>query len=159
MPFATKRRKGFSRPKEEIPFDVEPVNRSIENARLRIQDAGFDPGDSDKRNIVEKFTNLPQGQNAFFDVLELISRPGSAIVNAVNEGVTGGDPLKGALRGFSGQDRTRGTDLAENLGIDNKVLKAIVGTGLDIGLDPLTYVPGGVLLKGAKIAGKAASTR
>lgn len=132
------------------PYDIEPVNRQIENARIRIADAGFDPGDADKRNWFEKLTNLPEDQNAFFDVLELIGRPGAAVVNAINESSQGRDALQGAWRGFAGIDRTRGADLAENMGVENKVGKFLTGTALDIGLDPLTYVPGGVLAKGIK---------
>lgn len=132
------------------PYDIEPVNRQIENARIRISDAGFDPGEADKRNWFEKLTNLPEDQNAFFDVLELIGRPGAAVVNAINESSQGRDALQGAWRGFAGIDRTRGADLAENMGVENKVGKFLLGTALDIGLDPLTYVPGGVLAKGIK---------
>lgn len=159
MPFATKRRKGFSRPKEEIPFDVAPVNRSIDNARLRIQDAGFDPGDTDKRNAFEKFTNLPQGQNAFFDALELISRPGQAILNVIDKRPEQGENIAGlvgrsAWRGFAGRDRVRGSKIVEDIGVTNPVGKAVLGTGLEIATDPISFIPGGVIAKGVKSVAK-----
>ncbi|RAV22199.1 hypothetical protein [Paenibacillus contaminans] len=139
---------------EDNKYDIEKVNKQIENARTRIEDAGYTQKDADRRNWFEKATNLPQGQNAFFDVLELLGRPGSAVVNAVNTGIKGGDALQGAWRGFSGQDRTRGADLAETLGVENKFGKFALGTGLDIALDPTTYIPGAVFAKGASLAGK-----
>jgi hypothetical protein len=146
-----------SRRNEDRPFDVNRVNQSIENARLRIQDAGYDPGDADRRNFFEKATNLPQGQNAFFDALELLSRPGQAVLNAIDKSNEGGKVGESLWRGFSGQDRVRGSELVEEMGVDNKVLKALLGTGLEVVSDPLTYVPGGVLLKGAKGAAKVAT--
>lgn len=162
MPFATKaRRKGFSKAKEEIPYDVEPVNRSIENARLRIQDAGYDPGDSDTRNAFEKFTNLPQKQNAFFDALELLSRPGQAVLNVLDKGPEQGEDVAGAVgraawRGFAGRDRVRGSEVVEKMGVTNPIGKAVLGTGLEIVTDPLSLVPVGALAKGVSKVAKPA---
>lgn len=162
MPFATRaRKKGFSRKKEEIPYDVEPVNRSIENARLRIKDSGYDPGDSDTRNAFEKFTNLPQKQNAFFDTLELLSRPGQAILNVIDKGPENGENVGGAVgraawRGFAGRDRVRGSEIIEGMGVDNPVAKAVLGTGLEIVTDPLSLIPGGVIAKGVSKVTKPA---
>lgn len=159
MPFATRaRRRGFSKAKEEIPYDVAPVNRSIENARLRIQDTGYDPGDTDPRNRFEKFTNLPKGQNAFFDVLELISRPGQAIMNVIDKGPEQGENMAGAVgraawRGFAGRDRVRGSKIIGDMGVDNPVAKAVLGTGLEIVTDPTSFIPAGVIAKGvSKVA-------
>lgn len=140
-------------------FDLEPVKRSINNAKLRIKDSGFNVEDTDQRNWFEKGTNLPQKQNWFFDTLELLNRPGQAVLNPIKERFNNDSEstLKNAWKGFSGQERARGSEVAESLGIENRIGKAIVGTGIDIGTDPLTYVPGGVLLKGAKGIGKGAS--
>jgi hypothetical protein len=149
MPFATRsRRRGFSKPKEDIPYDVAPVNRSIENARLRIQDAGYDPGDADQRNWFEKLTNLPQGQNAFFDALELLSRPGQAVLNVMDK--RGENVGRSAWRGFSGRDRVRGSEIVEDLGVTNPVGKALLGTGLEVITDPFSAIPGGAIAKGIK---------
>lgn len=141
---------------QNSPYNVDIVNRQIENASARIRDAGYQPIDADKRNWFEKATNLPENQNFLFDVLEILGRPGAGVVNAINEGVQGGDILSGAWRGFSGQDRTRGADLVENLGVENGPAKFLLGLGTDIITDPLTYVPGGVIAKGlGKAAGAA----
>jgi hypothetical protein len=144
----------FTSPESNNPYDVSKVNNSISNAERRIEDAGYVKADADRRNWFEKLTNLPQGQNAFFDTLELLGRPGSGVVNAINEGIQGENALRGFGRGFAGIDRTRGSDLAETLGVENKIGKFALGTGLDIALDPLTYVPGGVLARGASTAAR-----
>lgn len=137
-------------------YDVTSVNHQIDNALTRVQDAGYNIGNADKRNWFEKMTNLPQGQNALFDTLELLGRPGSAVINSINTGVKGGDPLTGLRKGFSGQEKTTGADLAGTLGVKNKLGKAVLGTALDVGLDPTMYIPGAGFAKAAQLAGKGA---
>lgn len=150
MPFAQYSRKSSSSSTAK-PFDTNKVNKSIENARVRIEDAGYSAADADKRNRLEKFLNLPEKQNAFFDVLEVIGRPLSGVTNAISESTKGGNVGEGFVRGLTGKDRTRGADLVEDLGIESKIGKAVLGTGVDIALDPLTYVPGGILAKGVTV--------
>lgn len=161
MPFATGKRSRWAtyaqpvNPDESNPFDTTQVQRQIENARTRLTDAGVNVDvDTDKRNWFEKLTNLPQGQNWFFDTLELLGRPGQAVLNAIDKGDSDGTPLNAAWRGFSGQERTHGSDLVEKAGVDNKYLKAILGTGVEIVADPTTYIPGAVFAKGASLAGR-----
>lgn len=151
--------KRFNQPDPSNPYDTASIDNQINNATMRIEDAGYTPEKADKRNWFEKLTNLPQGQNFFFDTLELLGRPGQALMNGIakkNTGMGVGEALK---RGFSGEDKVRGSDLLEGTNITNPLAKTIVGTGLEIALDPLTYVPGGVLAKGVtvptKLAGKA----
>lgn len=135
---------------ENDPNSLDSLNSQINNASTRIQDAGYSPGNIDDRNAFEKFTNLPQGQNWFLDALELLGRGGNAVKNVIDKNVT--DQTEGfgesLYKGLSGQEKVTGADLAEKMGIENKVGKFIVGTGLDIGLDPTTYIPGGVIAKG-----------
>lgn len=135
-------------------YDLDSVNRSIENARTRIMDAGFDPGEADKRNWFEKLTNLPENQNAFFDILELLDRPAAGIRSAIHANLQGQNAGEALLRGFAGKDRVRGADLAEAWGVESGPGKFIAGTALDIGLDPLTYIPGGQIAKGLQFAGR-----
>lgn len=151
MPFASRvRRKASS---SDNPYDTDKVNRSIENAQLRIRDSGYDPGDSDKRNWFEKLTNLPSGQNAFFDTLEILGRPGQAVLNLFDKRKEE-NKLNIAWRGFSGRDRVRGSDIAEDLGVESGLGKAVVGTALEIAADPVSFIPGGVIAKGVKTAVK-----
>jgi hypothetical protein len=128
-------------------YDVGRVNRQIDNAETRIRDAGYTPEDSDKRNWFEKATNLPQGQNALFDVLELLSRPGQAVINAIDKAPRGDRGVGEAMwRGFSGKDRVRGAELFKD--IDSKPARFVLGTAAEIALDPVSYIPGGAIVKG-----------
>lgn len=143
----------------ESSDDLERINRQIDNAQTRIQDAGYTVQDSDNRNWLEKATNLPQGQNWFFDTLELLGRPANAVKNVIDKSIGSNKSqgvAKAAWRGLSGQDKVSGSDLAEKAGVTNKAGKFLLGTALDIGLDPVTYIPGAAIAKGAKGAGSAA---
>ena len=97
----------------------------------------------DKRNWFEKATNLPEDQNAFFDVLDLLDRPGNAIRNAIHKK---DDNLSELWQGFSGKEKVRGTDLiAES---DNKVMDGLTGFTVELLTDPTMLIPGGAVAKG-----------
>ncbi len=59
----------------------------------------------------------------------------------------GDEPLAQRLdlleRGAFGQPKLFASDVLEQLGVENKVVRAIVGFGGDVLLDPLTYIGGG----------------
>jgi hypothetical protein len=170
MPFAQYKNGGTSNSKwgssssvNTDPYSVDKLTQQIDNANVRIKDAGFAPQNTDKRNGFEKFLNLPQNQNWFFDTLEVLGRPGNAVKNVLDKAVgTGAKESIGeaALKGISGREKVSGAQMVkDHLGIENGFSKFLLGTALDIGTDPLTFVPGGVLAKGvtapAKLAGKA----
>ena len=137
---------------ESDPYSLDKINQQISNAQTRIQDAGYTPENTDQRNWFEKVTNLPQGQNAFFDTLELLGRPGNAIKNVIDKEALSHQltAAQALWRGFSGKDKVTGADIAKDLGIESGAGQFGVGLGLDIATDPLTYVPGGALIKGLK---------
>jgi hypothetical protein len=135
-------------------LNTSGVNNQINNALTRIQDSGYKLQDADKRNWFEKATNLPQGQNGFFDTLEIISRPLRGITNATKASLKGEDPLKAGLKGLSGKERTTGSELAEMVGVKDPLGKVLVGLGVDVGLDPITYVPGAQFAKAGQLVGK-----
>ncbi|CAN7361951.1 hypothetical protein [Paenibacillus sp. LjRoot56] len=141
--------------KEELPvdpFDTGKVQKSIDNAALRIKDAGGEV-DPDKRNWFEKLTNLPQGQNGLFDTFEIIGRPGSAL-NAWFKGKLDNKPgaeiEKDTIEAFKGKTpRVTGSDLAkEYAGIDNKYGAAAAGFAWDVASDPTNLIPVGAVAKG-----------
>lgn len=150
MPFA-KTRGSLSRGPSAVedPYSVDKLDQQIANARLRAQDAGFD-ANPDKRNWFEKWSNLPQGQNGFLDTLEILGRPGQAVLNAIDK-VPDGDRNLGeaAWRGFSGKDRVRGSEIFADRGLESGFGKAVLGTGLEIVTDPLNAIPAGWIAKGA----------
>lgn len=142
------------------PYDTTKLDTQISNANKRIADAGYVQSDADQRNWFEKATNLPQNQNWIFDTLDLIGRPGNAVKNVIDKTLVKGNQDVGTAlyKGFSGQDKVTGADLAQDFGVNNKLGKFALGTALDIGLDPTTYVPGGVIAKGLKTAVKPVGT-
>lgn len=144
---------------DDEKYDIDSVNRSIENAKTRISEAGYEPK-TDSRNWFEKATNLPEGQNAFFDALELLDRPGNAVRTAIDQRDDTEGVGSNLWQGFSGQEQTRGTDLLDDVGldIDNKVGKGIAGFGAEVLTDPLMLVPGGAIAKGMRGAGQGLKT-
>jgi hypothetical protein len=140
------------------PYSTDKIDNQIENARLRISDAGYSTDDGDGRNWFEKATNLPVGQNWFFDALDLIGRPGQAVKNVLDK-ATGPGATEGigeaAWKGFSGHDHVTGAEVFDHLSDGDKAngfARFLLGTGLDIVTDPTTYIPGGVIADGAKAA-------
>lgn len=168
MPFAQYAGRGFSssRRSRNLPdtsdsrYDVNQVNRSIENAITRIRDAGYNVSDADDRNWLEKATNLPENQNAFFDILELLGRGGNAVKNVIDKSFINKnqDAFTAFGRGLAGRDKVDAADLVEHFGVDNSVAKALLGFGLDVALDPITYVPGAAFAKVAGAVGSGART-
>ncbi|MEX1123107.1 MAG: hypothetical protein WED82_13275 [Balneolales bacterium] len=134
---------------------AQQIRRQIENAQTRLGAVG--QKDIDNRNWFEKATNLPEGQNALFDTLDLLDRPGNAIrnvVSSVQENQDSRNPFKAGLEGFSGEKRIRGSELLS--GMDDGFKKSALGFGLDVGLDPLTYTPAAVFKAAGRGLGKGA---
>lgn len=159
--FSTK--SSFSRFNDPVDqYDTTSLDKQISNADTRIQDAGYKTQDGDSRNWFEKATNLPQNQNAFFDAMELLGRPGNAIKNVIDKSF-GVDPTesigKAALRGITGKETVSGADIVQRKGgVNNQFARFLLGTAVDIGTDPATYVPGGVIADGIKAAVKPIGT-
>jgi hypothetical protein len=140
--------KASSNPLENLkinPFDTTKTERQIANAKLRIERSGFTV-DEDKRNPVEKALNLPEGQNWFFDTLDILNRPQQAIfgaMDAIQKSANGTPTGRGEafMKGLKGEQKVRGSDLLANAGVDNKYLKGGLGLTLDIAVDPLSVLP------------------
>lgn len=140
------------------PFDTSKIDKSIENAQLRIQDAGGDV-DPDKRNWFEKATNLPEGQNALFDAFELIGRPQQALhtwFKGKLDKTPGKEIERQTIEAFKGKmPKITGSDLArEYAGIDNKYGAAAAGFAWDVASDPTNLIPVGLVTKVVKGIGK-----
>lgn len=138
---------------EELPsFDTTKVDKSIENATMRIKDAGGEVN-PDKRNWFEKLTNLPQGQNGLFDAFEIIGRPFAAQqawFKGKLDNKPGKEIEKDTIEAFKGKTpRITGSELArEYAGIDNKYGAAAAGFAWDVAADPTNLIPVGPIAKG-----------
>lgn len=87
-------------------------------------------------------------------VLEQVQRPAYASAGAARAALKGENVLRGAARGALLKDRYLYSDVLEAAGVHNKLIRSIAGFGLDVALDPSTYVTFGT----AKVATKATAT-
>jgi len=112
----------------------------------------YDPNLLKKINTArqQKFRK-PQG--VFETALDWLDRPGQFIRGGIYGLQTGQNPFSTAWQGLSGQNRIYGSDILQNAGMKEGFGRAATGFGLDVLLDPLTYIGVGALTK----AGKAAS--
>jgi hypothetical protein len=76
-------------------------------------------------------------------VLDQTTRPVHAVAGAADAAVTGKDVLRAAKRGIQNKDRTTFSDVLKHAGVKNKTVRGVAGFGLDVALDPTTYVTGG----------------
>src|SRR5690242_7821202 len=73
--------------------------------------------------------------------LDVLSRPTYASASLAKSIVTGqGNPLKEAWRGLTGEKRTTYSDVLAAGGMDKGPLRSVLGFGLDVALDPTTYI-------------------
>lgn len=162
-----KRVKGFKTSTEKT--STEKMENQISNYEKRLGSIGEK---KDTRNIVEKVLNLKEGQNALFDVFELISRPQQAVFGAIDALQNNEDVGSAFLEGGGGSKTTSGGKLLRNAGMkdsgDKIGLDDILGGTLDILADPidlaLVPVTGGTSLgvkaamQGGKNVKKAVNT-
>lgn len=128
----------------------EKTNDSIKNYKKRIRSVGKDE-ELDNRNAIEKFFNLPEGQNVLFDIGEIISRPQQALLTGLDDLVTGGDFAEGLAEGWSGKRETSGGQLLRDLGMrgsgefnlldkdswDESSTSDFLGFAIDLFADPI----------------------
>lgn len=119
------------------------------------------PLEQDNRNIIEKITNLPEGQNWLFDTFELLGRSQQALFGAIDEGMRTGTlegALEGGIKGLTGEKDTTGGQILRGFGIGDSEtfgVDDVLGFAADVLLDPLDLalipVTGGtsLLAKGA----------
>lgn len=146
----------------------EKLAKQVENYKTRLKAAG---DDGDSRNFVEKFLNLPEGQNVLFDIFDVISRPQQAVFGAIDALQKGEDVAEGFNKGLGGVKKTSGGQLLRNAGMGGSgefnlfdpssygefSLSDVLGFGLDIFADPID-VPMFKTIKVADTAGDVAKT-
>jgi hypothetical protein len=109
--------------------------------------------------------NKPQQPPLLERLVDFISRPGYASAGAIQALLRGQDPLKAGVQGLTGKKKVTGRDIIEkDLGIPNVKIpyfpdtNTMLGLGLDIATDPLTYLSFGAGTAGKQI-GKAGARR
>lgn len=123
--------------KQEQKSTYDPA-KQVAGIEARFDAAGLNvDAELDKRNLVEKAFNLPEGQNFFFDFFEVINRPQQALYSAITAGVEGKNIFEGAWKGLSGQEEQVGGDVLEKLGFGDSFLTKTAGFAMDILADPM----------------------
>jgi len=100
------------------------------------------PGVSDDR-IAGNEGNRQISSGIVGDLFNILGRPSRAVAGAVYNSVDK-DPTStavgGITSGLTGHGEHNFSDVLGELGVKNRAVKAIGGFGLDVALDPLTYV-------------------
>lgn len=143
---------------------LEGLQAQSKNAITRLQNIGVDTEPlTETRNPLEQALNLPEEQNMFFDLLEVINRPQQALFGGIVALQKGQDFGKGFMEGLTGEEGTYGGDIVRNA-IGQREDGTIdwtdfAGYALDILLDPadlaLGLVTGGASVgvqAGAQVA-------
>lgn len=119
----------------------QSLNKKVENYEKRLAAVGIDTKKAtDKRNFIEKALNLKQGQNALFDIFEVINRPQNALFTGISNLQKGKSFTKGLEQGITGKKNTSGKDILKNAGMKDKKgldLTDVLGFGLDVFADPI----------------------
>jgi hypothetical protein len=89
-------------------------------------------------------------------VLDQTTRPVHAVAGAADAAVTGKNVLRAAQRGIENKDRTTFSTVLKHAGVKNKLVRGVAGFGLDVALDPTTYLTAGTGSVAEKTAAKAA---
>lgn len=121
-------------------LDTYNTPAANETMHLRLQAAGIDT-EAQKPSLLRRMLTPVAG------VLDVIARPGYATMNLIRElvnpqaiGGEGYDLLEAVVSGITGKERGIGSDLLEDLGVENKFARGILGFGVDVLTDPLTYL-------------------
>ena len=157
-PYTPTNLKMATTPKATQDKTLSSLQSQKTNLEARLRAEGINPdtlgGEFDNRNLIEKALNLKPNQGFLFDFIEVINRPVEAIKGAITAGADGETIFEGAWKGLSGQEVQTGREALSKLGLDTSELpgfmKFALDVGVDIALDPLTYLPAGFFVKGLK---------
>ena len=126
----------------------QTIDTQYQNLGKRLEAVGADQI-ADNRGFVEKMFNLPDDQNLFLDLIEVIERPMRAIQGGILGATESANMTEGALKGFmgglTGDDRFTGLEFAERMGwVNAEDLSGFESffwnVAIDIAMDPFTYL-------------------
>lgn len=148
---------------KKLPLPSETDSRlqkQYENLQETLSNAGQT---FDSRNWMEKLLGINSDTKEHAGILrgtlDVVTRPLDAVKASVfdlQHGKSGQEVMQSLLQGIT-QGKGKNLTGVQILGLENAHLdtftKFIVNVGVDIGLDPLTYVPAGAIFKGLKKVG------
>lgn len=90
-------------------------------------------------------------------IFDILSRPRYAVANATKALITGDiNPIDDFISGLAGTQKTGFGDVLKASGVSDPLTRNLVGFGLDVGLDPVNYIPvAGVLSKIKDLRGRS----
>jgi hypothetical protein len=116
-----------------------------------------------KRMNVPKAQRRATGLAPAIWALDQVSRPVYGVAGGADAAVRGkgvGGIARGVSRGARLKDQTLFSDVLKHAGVKNKTVRAVAGFGLDVALDPTTYLTFGVSsVGGHAVAAEARSPR
>lgn len=97
-------------------------------------------------------TEDPRGPSAINRFIDVLSRPLYGITNPIERAVQQGSISLSEIgseivEGITGKDKVLGSDILEAAGVESGAQRGVAGFGLDVALDPLTYVGLGLASK------------
>lgn len=144
-------------------FDLKMDRRFLPDTHTQVPTRGMKVKDLLKNAGVYQQANSPVAA-AGAKVLEVTARPSHAVAAGVDAALRGkgvGGIAKAEARGLAGKDKTNFGKILKSRGVPAGVA-SVAGFGLDVGLDPTTYITGGagsVARKAAEDAAKDAEKR
>jgi hypothetical protein len=123
----------------------------VDPAQTGTQQDGLTKGQKQvntlKKRLQESGQEVPEPEKTgthglVGSLLNVLGAPGGAVTTLVYDLVNGGDfhPLRDIGHGLTGKGRKVGSDILNELGIQNKWAKGLGGFALDVVLDPTSYI-------------------
>lgn len=133
---------------------------AAKRAAVQGQQTNEQLGQSIQNNLAEVGAGpsvLDRGMNILGRGFDLLSRPLYGVAEGVRDVVTGEDnPLSGVIQGLEGKKKTTFSTVLGEMGVQGP-LRGILGFGLDVALDPTTYLTGGIVRGASEAAAETAA--
>lgn len=156
----------YGTPPRQVPLpqgDADRLQAQYDNLVGALENAGQT---FDSRNWIEKALGInadtKQHAGIFSGTIDVLTRPLDAIKSSIFSVQNGGQPQDVVREFMAGITRGKGKNITgtQILGLENAHMdtfsKFIANVGIDIALDPLTYVPSGAIISGLKKVGTKA---
>ena len=122
---------------------LQSVETQFQNLGKRLEAVGANQI-ADNRSFMEKMFNLPDDQNVFLDIIEVIERPMRGIQSGLLSSTQGESFGEGFLAGITGERKFSGVEFLDEMGLIRKeelngTQNFMLNMGVDILMDPFTY--------------------
>ena len=122
---------------EDDADERTPNQKRLDTLKERLEASGHEVPESED-----------EGRQGFVGwLLNALGAPGGAVTTLVHDAVDGGDfnAWESLRKGWTGEERKIGSDILDELGVENKWARGIGGFLTDIALDPTSYIGVGLV--------------